>query len=51
MAAGIFGQFIFIDPNNDVVISMHSNAPAAVDTNYHAHANAAMKAIATSLGS
>ena len=51
MAAGIFGQFIFIDPNNDVVISMHSNAPAAVDTNYHAHADASMKAIAASLGS
>ena len=51
MAAGIFGQFIFIDPNNDVVISMHSNAPAAVETNYHAHADAAMKAIAASFGS
>ena len=50
MAEGIFGQFIFIDPNRDVVISMHSNAPAAVDTNYHVHANAAMKAIAASLG-
>jgi CubicO group peptidase (beta-lactamase class C family) len=51
MAEGIFGQFIFIDPNRDVVISMHSNAPAAVETNYHAHANAAMKAIAAALGS
>ena len=51
MAAGIFGQFIFIDPNNDVVISVHSNAPAAVKTNYHAHADAAMKAIAASFGS
>ena len=51
MAEGIFGQFIFIDPNHEVVISMHSNAPAAVDTNYHAHANAAMKAIAASFGS
>ena len=50
MAEGIFGQFIFIDPNRDVVISMHSNAHAAVDTNYHVHANAAMKAIAASLG-
>jgi hypothetical protein len=30
---------------------MHSNAPAAVDTNYHVHADAAMKAIAASLGS
>jgi CubicO group peptidase (beta-lactamase class C family) len=51
MATGIFGQFIFIDPKNDVVISMHSNAPAAVETNYHAHADAAMKAIAASFGS
>jgi CubicO group peptidase (beta-lactamase class C family) len=51
MAEGIFGQFIFVDPNRDVVISMHSNAPAAVDTNYHVHADAAMKAIAASLGS
>lgn len=51
LAAGIFGQFIFIDPNNDVVISMHSNAPAAVDTNYHSHAYAAMAAIAASFGS
>ena len=50
MAAGIFGQFIFIDPKNDVVISMHSNAPAAVDTDYHAHADAAMKAIAAAFG-
>ena len=33
MAAGIFGQYIYIDPTNDVVISVHSNAPAAVDTN------------------
>lgn len=48
MAAGIFGQYIYIDPKNDVVISVHSNAPAAVDTNYHAHVDAAMAAIAAS---
>ena len=48
MAAGIFGQYIYIDPENDVVISVHSNAPAAVDTNYHAHVDAAMAALAQS---
>ena len=48
MAAGIFGQYIYIDPENDVVISVHSNAPAAVDTNYHAHVDAAMAALAKS---
>ena len=48
MAAGIFGQYIYIDPTNDVVISVHSNAPAAVDTNYHAHVDAAMAALAKS---
>ena len=48
MAAGIFGQYIYIDPANDVVISVHSNAPAAVDTNYHAHVDAAMAALAKS---
>lgn len=50
MAAGIFGQYIYIDPTNDVVISVHSNAPAAVDTNYHAHVDAAMAALAASFG-
>ncbi len=50
-AVGIFGQFIFIDPENDLVISMHSNAPAAVDTNYHSHAYAAMTAIAAAFDS
>ena len=47
-ASGIFGQVIYIDPQRDVVISLHSNAPAAVDTNYHAHADAVIKAIAAS---
>jgi len=47
-ASGIFGQGIYIDPQRDVVISLHSNAPAAVDTNYHAHADAVIKAIAAS---
>ena len=47
-ASGIFGQGIYIDPQRDVVISLHSNAPAAVDTNYHAHADAVIKALAAS---
>jgi CubicO group peptidase (beta-lactamase class C family) len=51
LAAGIFGQYIYVDPARDVVISMHSNAPAATDTNYHAHTEAVMRAIAQSFGS
>jgi len=48
LAAGIFGQYIYVDPARDIVISMHSNAPAATDTNYHAHTEAVMRAIAQS---
>jgi len=50
MAAGIFGQHTFIDPENDVVIFVHINAPAAVDSNYHADVDAAMAALAASFG-
>jgi len=45
-ASGIFGQMIFIDPKRDLVIAVHSNAPAAVDTEYHKHYRAAANAIA-----
>jgi len=45
-ASGIFGQMIFIDPKRDLVIAVHSNAPAAVDTDYHKHYRAAASAIA-----
>lgn len=48
---GIFGQYIYVDPARDIVISMHSNAPAATDTNYHAHTEAVMRAIAQSFDS
>ena len=44
-ARGIFGQQIFVDPKNNLVIALHSNAPAAVDTNYHQHIEAALAAI------
>lgn len=45
-ASGIFGQMIFIDPKRDLVIAVHSNAPAAVGTDYHKHYRAAASAIA-----
>jgi len=44
-ALGIFGQQIMIDPKNDLVIALHSNAPAAVNTDYHRHIEAAIDAI------
>jgi len=44
-ALGIFGQQILIDPKNNLVIALHSNAPAAVRTEYHQHIEAAMGAI------
>ena len=45
-ASGIFGQMIFIDPKRDLVIALHSNAPAATDTEYHKRYRAAASAIA-----
>lgn len=44
-ASGIFGQMIMVDPKRDLVIAVHSNAPAAVDTEYHKHYRAAAAAI------
>ena len=44
-ASGIFGQMIMIDPKRDLVIAVHSNAPAAVGTDYHKHYRAAAAAI------
>lgn len=44
-ASGIFGQMIYIDPKRDLVIAVHSNAPAAVNTDYHKHYRAAAGAI------
>ncbi|WP_262694638.1 serine hydrolase domain-containing protein [Kordiimonas aquimaris] len=48
-ASGIFGQMIYVDPKRDIVIAVHSNAPAAVGTDYHKHYRAAAEAIAKSL--
>lgn len=50
-AIGIFGQLIFIDPKRDLVIAIHSNAPAAVGTDYHKHQRAAVAAIAAKYAS
>lgn len=49
-ASGIFGQMIMIDPKRDLVIAVHSNAPAAVGTDYHKHYRAAAAAISAKLG-
>ncbi len=48
-ARGIFGQTIRIDPASGLVIAMHSNAPAAVRTEYHAHQTAVMAALRAAL--
>ncbi|MEM9057905.1 MAG: serine hydrolase domain-containing protein [Pseudomonadota bacterium] len=48
-ARGIFGQQIFIDPARQLVIAIHSNAPAAVDTEYHAHLERVVAAVADAL--
>lgn len=44
-ARGIFGQQIRIDPERDLVIALHGNAPAAVGSLYHEHIEAAFEAI------
>lgn len=44
-ARGIFGQLIRIYPDDDLVIAAHGNAEAAVDTEFHAHQQAAVQAI------
>ncbi|MEM7017127.1 MAG: serine hydrolase domain-containing protein [Pseudomonadota bacterium] len=44
-ARGIFGQQIYIDSAANVVIAAHSNAPAAVGTDYHKHLAAAIQAV------
>lgn len=48
-AQGIFGQRIHIDPARELVIAMHSNAPAAVGTDYHRHQVAVLEAIGRAL--
>ncbi len=44
-ARGIFGQLIRIYPDDDLVIAAHGNAEAPVDTEFHAHQQAAVQAI------
>lgn len=44
-ALGIFGQTIRIYPQDNLVIAVHSNAEAAVGTDYHKHHQAVLEAI------
>lgn len=44
-ARGIFGQQIFIDPENRVVIAVHSNAATATGDRYHKHLEAVVAAL------
>ena len=44
-ALGIFGQTIRIYPQDNLVIATHSNAAAAVNTEYHRHYRSAIEAI------
>lgn len=44
-AQGIFGQLIFVNPTNNTVIAMHSNAETAVGSEYDKHQNAVTLAI------
>jgi CubicO group peptidase (beta-lactamase class C family) len=48
-ARGIFGQHIYIDPANKVVIAVHSNTPAAVGTAYHKHLDRVVPAVAAAV--
>jgi CubicO group peptidase (beta-lactamase class C family) len=48
-ARGIFGQQIFIDPASNLVITVHSNAPTAVGSVYHAHLEQVVAAFAQAL--
>lgn len=49
VARGIFGQQIYIDPVDNIVIAAHGNASAAVGTDYHEHLSAAIRAIAAAI--
>lgn len=44
-ALGIFGQRIRVFPDDGIVIAVHSNATAAVDTPYHVHQRHVVNAI------
>lgn len=44
-ARGIFGQQIFVDPESQIVIAAHSNAVTAVNSEYHKHLEAVIRAV------
>ena len=44
-ARGIYGQNIHINPNSRVIVVTHSNAEAAVQTQYHEHLDAVIAAL------
>ena len=48
-AMGIFGQRILVDPELDLVMAVHGNAPSAVDSQFHAHLDAVTLAIREAL--
>ena len=48
-ARGIYGQQIYIDPVKRIVISVHSSSTAAVGSEYHAHLDPFVAALADSL--
>lgn len=51
LANGIFGQLIWIDPDNDLVIVTQSAAPAATSPRQFAHRNALVDAVRRHVGS
>ena len=44
-AIGIFGQLIWVDPRNDLVIVIHSAAPHATSSEHYAHRAALVAAL------
>lgn len=44
-AQGIFGQHIWINPDKNLVIAVHSNAPTATGSDYQEHLSAVLNAI------
>jgi len=48
-ASGIFGQKIFVNPDKQLVIAVHSNAVTAVDSEYAQHLEAVLEAIDTAI--
>ena len=50
-ARGIFGQTIYIEEDEELVIATHNNAPAAVGTSLHEELNLVLMAISDHIGS